>query len=86
LPGVADRLLTPLPYIEETRAAYREFSCMRIVVEQSIGRVKNWAAARETLRLPTSRHEELYAFHHKVWTIVSVLLNKYQRISHVWDE
>ncbi|ELR15711.1 uncharacterized protein ACA1_378610 [Acanthamoeba castellanii str. Neff] len=84
--GVDDRLLTPPPYIEETRAAYREFSRVRIVVEQSIGRVKNWAAARETLRLPTSRRDELYAFHHKVWTIISVLVNKYQRISHMWDE
>jgi hypothetical protein len=57
-------------------AMYREHASLRIIVEQAIGEVKDWAAARETIRMPPNNPENLKQFHHRVWTVVSVFVNE----------
>jgi len=68
-------LLTPPTYSAESQEAYQRFSSVRIIVEQVIGKIKDWAAARETLRLPTTNTADLLDFHHWVWTVVAVFVN-----------
>jgi hypothetical protein len=74
------QILTPLTYKMESQLLYCKFSLVQIVIEQVIGMIKDWAAAQETLHLPTTCVEELYDFHHHVWTVVSVFVNMYHHL------
>jgi len=71
-------LLTLPTYSAESQAAYQRFSSVRIIVEQVIGKIKDWAAARETLRLPTTNTADLLDFHYRIWTVVAVFVNLFR--------
>ncbi len=54
---------------------FREFSSIRCIVEQTIGKIKKYAITSSTLRIhPTHQSLEL---HQRCWTIVSCLVNKF---------
>ncbi len=65
----------------EDQELARKFSSVRIIVEQAIADIKDWAATRETLRLPSIKTHNLYEYHHRVWTVVSVLVNESRRLA-----
>jgi len=68
-------LLTPPTYSADSQAAYQRFSSVRIIVEQVIEKIKDWATTCETLRLPTTSTADLLDFHYQVWTVVAVFVN-----------
>lgn len=72
--------MPPTYGLEESRLAYHQFSSMCIIIKQVISMIKDWAATCETLHLPTTHLEDLYEFHHCVWTVVSVFVNMYCRV------
>jgi len=73
-------ILTP-PNEDDGDQMVRKFSSLQVVVEQTIGKIKDWTAAQDTLRHPSANREQLYEWHNKVWTVVSVFLNKYRNKS-----
>jgi hypothetical protein len=54
------------------------FSHFRIIVENVIANLKDWAICRERLRIPVDLTGTIQLFHRKAWTIASVLSNRYK--------
>ena len=52
---------------------------IRVMVENVIRRIKEWKICKEKIRFPTDDLNELLTTHHKLWTICSVLVNKYHK-------
>ncbi len=53
-----------------------EFSRVRILVENTIAHIKDWNKCRHCLQYMGTVTDGL-AYHHKIWTVASVLVNKF---------
>ena len=53
---------------------HNDFSHYRIVVEQTIGKIKTFAACRERLRMKMGNDQTDVKTHHMCWTIASVFV------------
>ena len=61
---------------------HNDFSHYRIVVEQTIGKIKTFAACRERLRMkPGNDQTDMKTHHHMYWTIASVFVNEFKVIT-----
>lgn len=56
---------------------FGEFASKRILIENVFAKIKRWRACEDVLRTPCS--ESLLELHHKVWVVVSYLVNKFAR-------
>jgi hypothetical protein len=54
---------------------YKEFSSVRIRIEQKIADAKDWRCCKDTIRTPPAKRRTLLNLHHKHWTICCVFTN-----------
>ena len=57
---------------------YRAFSSHRIIVENVIAKIKDFRAAKDTIRTPVRDLPYALSQHNKIWTIISVIVNDYK--------
>jgi len=55
------------------------FSSFRIRVENVLACIKNWRICKDKLRFKINEKDEILEKHHKIWTIVSIFVNKFYR-------
>jgi hypothetical protein len=67
-----------LPPPKRGNPFYRVHSRARIIVEQKFADIKDWRAAREPIRMSMADKESLLTTHHKIWTVIAVLVNDYR--------
>ena len=63
-------------------SAHKDFSHYRIVIEQTIGKIKTFGACRERIRThPGSDQTVMHLNHEKCWTIASAFVNEYYQVT-----
>ena len=61
---------------------HKDFSHYRIVVKQTIGKIKTFAACRDRIRIkPGTDQTNMKERHQMCWTIVSVFVNDFYKVT-----
>jgi hypothetical protein len=69
------------PNKKGSKAVYRAFCKVRIIIENVFGDIKNYRICKDELRVPfTNEENDLILEHHqKIWTIAAVFINEYRQ-------
>ncbi len=57
---------------------YKHFARARIIVERKFADIKDLKAAKDPIRMSAVNKELLLQIHHKVWTVIAVLVNDFR--------